>query len=137
MNPIQIALVKTTFAFALPISDEVASDFYSRLFTACPHLRRLFAQDMASQRQKLMLTLTAVVADLDKLDRLVPVVSELARRHVGYGAREEHYAPVGAALIAALRNALGARFTPDVEDAWTAAYGLLSGAMVQAAKEAA
>lgn len=137
MNPTQIALVKTTFAFALPISDAVATDFYDRLFSACPHLRRLFAQDMASQRQKLMLTLTAVVTDLDKLDRLVPVVSELARRHVGYGAREEHYAPVGAALIETLRKALGARFTAEVEAAWVAAYGLLSGAMVQAAKVAA
>jgi len=136
MTPNQIALVKSTFAFALPISDTVAKDFYDRLFAACPHVRRLFAEDMTSQRQKLMMTLAAIVTDLDKLDRLVPAVSELARRHVGYGAREEHYAPVGAALIETLRNALGARFSPDVEQAWAAAYGLLAGAMTEAARKA-
>lgn len=137
MTPEQINLVKSTFVYALPISDAVAGDFYGRLFAACPHLRKLFATDMAAQRQKLMMTLTAVVADLDKLDQLVPMVSELARRHVGYGAREDHYAPVGSALIETLRDALGAHFTPEVEAAWGAAYGLLSGAMIQAVRKAA
>jgi nitric oxide dioxygenase len=137
MTPEQIKLVKSTFVFALPISDQVASDFYGRLFAACPHLRRLFATDMTLQRQKLMLTLAAIVNDLDRLDQLVPMVSELARRHVGYGARDDHYAPVGAALIETLRSALGPRFTPDVEGAWGAAYALLSGAMIQAVRKAA
>ena len=137
MTPNQIALVKSTFIYAIPISDAVASDFYARIFAAYPQLRRMFAADMAAQRQKLMLTLTAIVADLDNLDRLVPMVGELARRHVGYGVRDEHYPPVGAALIEALRHALGARFTPEVEAAWGAAYGLLSGAMIQATKKAA
>lgn len=137
MTPNQIALVKSTFVYALPISDAVASDFYARLFAACPHLRRMFAEDMASQRQKLMLTLTAIVSDLDDLDRLVPLVSELARRHTGYGAREEHYAPVGAALVETLRNALGDRFTTEVEAAWGAAYGVLADAMIQTVRRAA
>ncbi|MET0373530.1 MAG: globin domain-containing protein [Rhizorhabdus sp.] len=137
MTPDQIALVKSTFVYAIPISDAVATDFYDRLFASCPHLRAMFAKNMAAQRQKLMLTITAIVSDLDNLDRLVPMVTELARRHVGYGVRDDHYPPVGAALIEALRNALGARFTPPVEAAWAAAYGLLAGAMVQAVRKAA
>ena len=47
----QIALVKASFVHAIPISDAVATDLYDRLFAACPHLRRLFAADMASQKQ--------------------------------------------------------------------------------------
>lgn len=137
MTPDQTALVKSTFVYAIPISDAVARDFYDRLFVKCPHLRMMFAKDMASQRQKLMLTLTAIVADLDHLDRLVPMVTELARRHAGYGVRDEHYPPVGAALIEALRQALGARFTPAVEAAWGAAYTVLADAMIQAARKAA
>ncbi len=137
MTPDQIALVKSTFIYAIPISDAVAKDFYGRIFASYPQLRHMFAEDMTGQRQKLMMTLTAIVADLDNLDRLVPMVSELARRHVGYGVRDEHYPPVGGALIDALRHALGARFTPEVEAAWGAAYGLLSGAMIQAVRKAA
>jgi nitric oxide dioxygenase len=30
---------------------------------------------------------------------------------------------------------LGADFTPDVRDAWATAYGLLSGAMIEATSE--
>jgi hemoglobin-like flavoprotein len=137
MTPDQIALVKSTFVFALPISDAVATKFYDQLFKRCPHLRLLFAEDMSAQRQKLMLTLTAIVTDLDHLDRLLPMVTELARRHIGYGVKDEHYAPVGSALLDALRVALGARFTAEVEAAWTAAYGVLSGAMMQAVRKAA
>lgn len=137
MTPNQIAIVKSTFIYAIPISDAVATDFYDRLFASHPGLRRMFPADMSAQRQKLMLTLTQIVSDLDHLDRLVPMVSELARRHVGYGVRDEHYGPVGAALIEALRHALGARFTPEVEAAWGAAYGLLSNAMIQAVRKAA
>jgi nitric oxide dioxygenase len=137
MTPEQVGLVKSTFIFAIPVSEAVARDFYGRLFGSCPHLRRLFSGNMAVQRQKLMLTLTSIVRDLDRLDRLVPAVSELARRHVGYGVRDEYYAPVGIALIEALRGALGARFTAEVEAAWIAAYDLLSSAMMQAARKAA
>lgn len=136
MTPDQIALVKSTFVHALPVADAVATDFYRRLFDDHPQVRSLFPVDMAAQRRKLMMTLTTIVADLDKLDRLVPVVSELARRHVGYGAHEDHYGAVGAALIETLREALAPRFTADVEAAWLAAYGLLSGAMIQAARAA-
>ena len=137
MTPNQIALVKSTLVYAIPISDAVAADFYGRLFASYPQLRGMFAEDMAAQRKKLMLTLTTIVADLDNPDDLIPMVSELARRHVGYGVRDEHYPPVGAALIEALRHALGARFTSEVEAAWRAAYGVLAGAMIQAVRKTA
>ena len=53
--------------------------------------------------------------------------------HVGYGVREEHYATVGAALLWTLEQGLGEGFTPETRDAWAAAYGLLSSAMIEAA----
>jgi hemoglobin-like flavoprotein len=39
---------------------------------------------------------------------------------------------VGAALLATLAVGLGATFTPEVKAAWTAVYGTLSTAMIQA-----
>ena len=53
----------------------------------------------------------------------------LARRHDRYGVREEHYASVGAALLWTLEQGLGPDFTPEVQEAWATAYGLLSSAM--------
>lgn len=137
MSPDQVRLVKESFVHALPMADEVARTFYDRLFAAAPAVRPLFKNDMAEQRRKLMMTLTFIVGHLDRLDVLLPQAVELARRHVGYGARDHHYPAVGGALIEALRFKLGARFTPDVERAWAAAYGALSTAMVEGAKRAA
>ena len=137
MTPQQIALVRSSFALALPVSNEVAADFYRRLFVIAPHVRPLFSTDIAEQGRKLMLTLASIVADLDRLDVLVPRAVELARRHVAYGARDEHYDAVGTALIETLRDRLGARFTPEVEAAWAAAYGTLADAMIAGVRQAA
>ena len=68
---------------------------------------------------------------------MLDTVRELARRHVGYGVTAAHYAPVGAALLWTLEQGLGEAFTDEVHDAWAAAYGLLSAAMIEAAGEAA
>ena len=50
--------------------------------------------------------------------------------------REGHYASVGQALLWTLERGLGEAFTPEVRDAWAAAYALLSAAMIEAAAEA-
>jgi nitric oxide dioxygenase len=57
-------------------------------------------------------------------------VRALGARHAGYGVTAEHFAPVGAALIWALEQGLGAAFTPDVKAAWIEVYGVLSRTMI-------
>jgi len=88
--------------------------------------------DMQEQGRKLMQMLSVAVAGLTRLDTLVPAVEALGRRHQGYGVKDEHYATEGAALLWTLGQGLGAEFTPDVEVAWSHAYGLLSGVMQNA-----
>jgi nitric oxide dioxygenase len=68
---------------------------------------------------------------------LAPVIEALGRRHAGYGVKDEHYTAVATALLWALEQSLGARFTPDVRDAWSAAYGLLASTMQGAARQEA
>lgn len=133
MTPQQVALVQASFAKVAPIAEQAAALFYGRLFETAPETRALFHGDMTIQGRKLMGAITTVVTNLDDLGAVVPVAQELARRHVGYGVRPEHYAPVGAALLWTLEQGLGGDFTPDVGAAWAAAYGALSGAMIAAA----
>ena len=59
---------------------------------------------------------------LDMLDKLIPAVRDLGRRHVFYGVTQEHYSSVGRALIWTLEQGLGADFTPKVKEAWTTVY---------------
>ena len=129
----QIELVQNTFAIIAPIADDAASLFYRRLFEIDPSLERMFKGDMADQRRKLMQMLTAAVKGLPRLDRLVPIVEDLGRRHAGYGVCDEHYDTVGAALIWTLEKGLGSAFTPEVKEAWTTVYGVLASTMKNAA----
>lgn len=135
MTPTQIALVQQTFEQVKPIADTAADLFYQRLFQLDPALRPMFRGDMQEQGRKLMQMLSVAVAGLTRLDTLVPAVEALGRRHVGYGVQDAHYATVGAALLWTLGQGLGDAFTPDVEAAWTTAYGVLSSVMQNAAAE--
>jgi hemoglobin-like flavoprotein len=131
----QIELVQRTFAVVAPIADDVAALFYRRLFEIDPSLQSMFRGDMTAQRRKLMVMLTAAVKGLPRLDRLVPVLQDLGRRHADYGVIESHYETVGNALIWTLEKGLGPDFTPEVREAWTTVYGVLAATMKAGAEE--
>ncbi|MEO0680652.1 MAG: globin family protein [Pseudomonadota bacterium] len=133
MNDDEITLIQDSFAQVVPIKAQAAELFYGRLFEIAPEVKPLFSGDMAVQGDKLMTTLGVVVSGLRDLPALLPVAAALAGRHVDYGVKADHYAPVGAALLWTLGQGLGEAFTPEVEAAWTDAYGTLSAAMIAAA----
>ena len=133
MNSTQVKLVQESFAKVIPISEAAAVIFYDRLFEVAPSVKAMFPDDMSGQRKKLMMMLAAVVKGLGNLDSILPTASALAKRHVDYGARPEHYPVVGGALLWTLEKGLGEAWTPDVAEAWTAAYGTLSGYMISEA----
>jgi hemoglobin-like flavoprotein len=130
MAPDQIKLVQQTFGKVAPISEQAAVMFYDRLFEVAPAVRAMFPADMTEQRKKLMSTLAVVVSGLSDLESILPAASALATRHVAYGAKAEHYPVVGGALLWTLEKGLGADWTPQVAEAWTAAYTTLSNYMI-------
>lgn len=135
MTPEQIRIVQSTWLKVLPIKDDAAGLFYSRLFEIDPTLRRLFRGDMRDQGQKLMQVIDGAVNGLSRMERVVPMIQALGRRHAGYGVTDDHYGTVGAALLWTLGKGLGAAFTPEVKDAWASAYSLLATTMRVAARE--
>ena len=135
MTPKQIDLVQQTFADIKPIAPAAAELFYSRLFMLDPSLRKMFKGDIAKQGQMLMSVLGTSVNGLRNLEALSPVVRHLGSRHVGYGVKDEHYATVGSALLWTLQIGLKEKFTPEVREAWAAAYTLLSDVMKLGAME--
>jgi nitric oxide dioxygenase len=130
MTPEQIKLVQQSFAKVAPISDQAAVMFYDRLFEIAPAVKAMFPSDMREQQRKLMATLAIVVNGLSNLEMILPAASSLATRHVAYGAKAEHYPVVGEALLWTLEKGLDSEWTPDVADAWRAAYATLSGFMI-------
>ncbi len=135
MKQTEIDNVQRTFKQVAQIKEQAAELFYGRLFELNPALKKMFRSDIKSQGKKLMVALATVVAGLNNLDKIVPVVQSLGVKHVGYGVKPQDYDTVGAALIWTLEKGLGADFTPAVKDSWVAAYTLLAGVMKDAAKE--
>jgi hemoglobin-like flavoprotein len=133
MNPTEIKLVQDSFSKVAPISEQAAVIFYDRLFEVAPAVRAMFSDDMTEQRKKLMATLAVVVNGLSNLEAILPAASALAKRHVNYGAKPEHYPVVGGALLWTLEKGLGEAWTPELAAAWTTAYGTLSGYMISEA----
>src|ERR1700720_73386 len=133
MTPEQVKLVQQSFSKVVPIAEQAAVIFYDRLFEIAPQVKSMFQADMTAQRGKLVATLAAVGNGLGNLGSILPAVSALAKRHVSYGAKAEHYPVVGAALLWTLEKGLGDGWTPEVADAWGTAYGTLSGHMISEA----
>jgi hemoglobin-like flavoprotein len=133
MTPEDVDLVQTTFERVRPIAAVAADMFYGRLFEIAPEVRPLFKGDMAEQGRKLMATPAAVAGSLHSLSTILPAVSTLAKKHVEYGVKPDHYASVGAALLWTLERGLGASWTPETAAAWTSAYVTLSDFMIREA----
>ena len=133
MTPKQVMLLQQSFANVAPIAGQVAIMFYDRLFELAPQVKVIFPADMTEQRQKLMATLAVVVNGLSNLQSVLPAASALAKRHIAYGAKPEHYPVVGSALLWTLEKCLGDAWTPEVAEAWAVAYGTLSTSMIEQA----
>ena len=133
MTEEQVRLIRESWAKVRPIAPTAAGLFYDRLFEIAPEVRPLFKRDIGEQGKMLMGMIGMVVARLDDLEAMVPAVERLGARHAAYGVRDEHFAPVGAALLWTLEQGLGDDFTPVTRDAWATAYGILADTMMRAA----
>lgn len=133
MTDAQVKLVQDTFVKVVPISDKAAEIFYAKLFELDPSLQPLFKGDIKEQGRKLMAMIGAAVGGLTNLEKLVPVVQDLGKRHVDYGVTPEHYDTVAAALLYTLGVGLGDDWTPEVKEAWVEVYTVLATTMKDAA----
>ncbi|MFI6149032.1 globin domain-containing protein [Streptomyces sp. NPDC051109] len=128
-------ILKSSFAVVERRAEHAVKYFYSHLFWHNPGIRELFpasAQDMERQRDRLFAALTHVVAHLDD-ESLLPYLHDLGRDHRKFLAGPEHYAALGASLLAALARTCGESWTPTVEKAWSEAYQVIADAMMAGA----
>ena len=133
MTPENQTLVRDFFAKVVPIAPQAAALFYDRLFVLDPSLQPLFKGDMNEQGRKLMAMIGTAVANLDKLETIVPAVQDARPPARHYGVPPASYDTVAVALLWTLGQGLGDAFTPAVEAAWTEAYTVLATVMKDAA----
>ncbi len=136
VSPRSIILVQRSFRDIVPISHEIGTIFYARLFQKSPELRALFTTDIDAQADKLLQMLAMIVNGLHRLDAFGAAVRESGRRHQDYGVLAKHYELVGETLLWTLEAALQDKFTPAVRAAWTDAYAATHALMAADASEA-
>ena len=138
LTSVQITLVKQSWAKVLPIADIASGLFYDRLFELHPELRPMFnLNNLISQRKKLVKAISMVVMSLERIETLIPTISDLGKRHQAWGVEEQHYEQVGEALLWTLETGLGEDWNEAIKAAWSNAYLLLAGVMIEAARQAA
>jgi NAD(P)H-flavin reductase/hemoglobin-like flavoprotein len=130
-----VRLIRESYAAVQPHTDEVVRFFYATLFAIAPATRELFAVNMEVQRGRFLRALVHIVQAVDRPDDLVPFLRQLGRDHRKFGVLTQHYDAMGIALVTALKQYAGQAWTPQVEKAWTDAYGLIAKTMQEAADE--
>ena len=136
ITPAQVALVQSSFEHVLPIADLAGMLFYERIFTLAPEARALFGDDIALQASRTMAAVKTAVDGLDDIEHVAPFLVRLGARHVRYGVVPAHFDLVGGALLWTLEQGLGEAFTPEVHDAWAAAFGIIAAAMLTGMEQA-
>ena len=134
---IDLEALETSFDLVAPHGDELMDVFYARLFAAAPAVKPLFAgTDLKKQKGMLLAALVLLRKSLRDLDKIIPTLHGLGARHVAYGARPEHYPVVGEVLIASMAEIAGTAWTDAYAQAWSAAFGIVAGAMIEGAMSA-
>ena len=129
--------LETSFDHIAPRGDELMDVFYGRLFAVAPSVKPLFAgTDLKRQKAMLLAALVLLRRSLRDLESVTPALRELGARHVRYGAQPQHYPVVGEVLIASMAEGAGDAWTPEYGQAWTEAFTIVAGAMLEGAEAA-
>lgn len=136
VTTIDIELIKKSWIDVRKIKPEILGDvFYTKLFYDHPELRKMFPQEMDEQNKKLIDMLNVIIERLEDLDEIKGEIVAVAKRHVDYGVKPEHYNMVGKALLWTLQKGLGKDWTEELKTAWLNCYDELSGTMINAASK--
>ena len=133
MDVKQIEIVQRTFENRVhPIAQEAGEMMYLRLFEIEPSFKPLFKGDIRQQGVMLMTAIGLAIQGLNEPEKMKSATDALGMRHAGYGVQPSYYNVFGAAVMWALEQVIGDDFTPEVKEAWGAAYATLAKAMRQA-----
>lgn len=132
--PLNVDALEQSFEQVKERGAEFTQHFYATLLTDYPIVEPLFAHTaLEEQGKKLFASLVLIVDSLRKPEILKSTLTGLGTRHVKYGVLPEHYPMVGGALLKTLARTLENNWTPELEQAWTEAYGIVTQLMLEGA----
>lgn len=134
IHPDTVLYVRQSWEMLEAEAPQASAHFYDHLFVADPSLIPMFRDNMSEQGDKLIQMLRFAVHEIGNAERFTKAFQALGRRHAKYGVLNAHYPLVGEALLKALAQTLGDRFTPPIRDAWAVFYETMASIMIAAAE---
>ena len=127
------AIVAATVPALREHGETITRTFYGDMFAAHPELYNLFNpanQRDGGQARSLAASVLAYAEHIDAPERLGRMVERISGKHGSLEVRPEHYPIVGKYLLGAVAKVLGPAATPEILNAWQAAYGQLADVMI-------
>jgi nitric oxide dioxygenase len=129
-------IIKATVPLLETGGETLTRHFYRIMFDEYPQVRALFNQAhqaSGAQQRALANGVLMYAKHIDRLEELKPLVAQIVSKHASLQVLPEHYPIVGACLLRAIREVLGAEVATDaVLEAWAAAYQLLADLLISA-----
>lgn len=129
----QVQTIKATVPVLAEYGELITTKFYADMIAANPELKNIFNnthQATGHQPRALAGALYAYAANIDDLGKLSPAVELICHKHASLYIRPEHYDIVGRHLLETLQAVLGEAATPEIMNAWGAAYTQLADIMI-------
>jgi NAD(P)H-flavin reductase/hemoglobin-like flavoprotein len=120
-------LLKESWSFVEDRADDLADNFFARLFVADPYLREQFPVAMAEPRRKFLALLVNLIEVADDPAAFRGLFDPLGQRHWRFRIEPRHYLLMRDAWVDSLRQYCGDRFTDGHERAWHDAFGFVVG----------
>jgi nitric oxide dioxygenase len=135
----QRAIVSSTVPLLESGGEALITHFYRLLLNEHPEVRPFFNethQAKGDQQRALANGVLMYAKNIDRLEAMGPLATQIVNKHVALQVMPEHYPIVGGCLLRAIREVLGEDVaTPEVIDAWAAAYGQLADILIGAEKQ--
>ncbi|MBJ2346837.1 MULTISPECIES: NO-inducible flavohemoprotein [Pseudomonas] len=132
----QRAIIRSTVPLLESGGEALITHFYRMMLSEYPQVRPLFNQAhqaSGDQPRALANGVLMYARHIDQLDQLGDLVAKIVNKHVALQIQPEHYPIVGACLLRAIAEVLGEEIaTPEVIEAWGAAYNQLADILIGA-----
>jgi len=134
----QREIVKATIPLLKQHGETITRRLCSTMLAVHPELQAMFSpawEHDPGKARSLASSILTYAEHVDVPERLCGMIERISGRHGSFEVQAEHYPIVGRHFVGALGAVLGTAATPDVLDAWAAAYADLAGFMVGRERE--
>ncbi|RMJ28849.1 hypothetical protein PHISP_00300 [Aspergillus sp. HF37] len=133
LTPDQVQLIKATVPVLQQHGNTITTIFYKNMLTEVPELNNVFNtanQVNGHQARALAGSLFAYASNIDNLGALSPAVELICNKHASLYIQPDDYKTVGKYLLEAMKEVLGDALTPEIHEAWAAAYWQLANLLI-------